>query len=72
MTSSGVLIGVGASLGVDRLLTAMEELKHPWLTGASTPAPVLVLQFDATRLGDYQRIARSLRARSSIHPLRST
>jgi histidyl-tRNA synthetase len=57
-----VLPGVGASLGVDRLLAAMEELKHPWLTGSSTPAPVLVLQFDAARLGDYQRIARSLRA----------
>src|SRR3712207_8857657 len=28
-----VLPGVGASLGVDRLLAAMEKLKHPWLTG---------------------------------------
>jgi histidyl-tRNA synthetase len=57
-----VLPGVGASLGVDRLLAAMEELRHPWLTGSSTPAPVLVLLFDAARLGDYQRIARMLRA----------
>jgi histidyl-tRNA synthetase len=57
-----VLPGVGASLGVDRLLAAMEELKHPWLTGQSTPAQVLVIQFDATRLGDYQRMARELRA----------
>ena len=57
-----VLPGVGASLGVDRLLAAMEELKHPWMSGASTPAPVLVLQFDAGLLGDYQRIARQLRA----------
>jgi histidyl-tRNA synthetase len=57
-----VLPGVGASLGVDRLLAAMEELKHPWLTGQSTPAQVLVLQFDAARLGDYERIARELRA----------
>ncbi|HET6576008.1 MAG TPA: histidine--tRNA ligase [Fimbriiglobus sp.] len=57
-----VLPGVGASLGVDRLLAAMEELKHPWMSGVSTPAPVLVLQFDAARLGDYQRIARELRA----------
>jgi histidyl-tRNA synthetase len=57
-----VLPGVGASLGVDRLLAAMEELKHPWLTGQSTPAQVLVLQFDAARLGDYERVARELRA----------
>ncbi|MBX9624830.1 MAG: histidine--tRNA ligase, partial [Gemmataceae bacterium] len=57
-----VLPGVGASLGVDRLLAAMEELQHPWLTGAATPADVLVVQFDAARLGDYQRVARLLRA----------
>jgi histidyl-tRNA synthetase len=57
-----VLPGVGASLGVDRLLTAMQELKHPWMSGVSTPAEVLVVQFDAARLGDYQRVARELRA----------
>ncbi|MBN9122510.1 MAG: histidine--tRNA ligase [Planctomycetes bacterium] len=57
-----VLPGVGASLGLDRLIAAMEELKHPLLTGQSTPAQVLVVNFDAARLGDYQRIARSLRA----------
>lgn len=56
-----VLPGVGASLGVDRLLAAMEAMQHPWLSGRSTPAQVLVVQFDADRLGDYQRIARSLR-----------
>jgi histidyl-tRNA synthetase len=54
------LPGVGASLGLDRLVAAMEELKL--LPTASTPAPVLVVQFDANRLGDYQRIARRLRA----------
>jgi histidyl-tRNA synthetase len=54
------LPGVGASLGLDRLLAAMEELKL--LPTASTPAPVLVVQFDAARLGDYQRVARLLRA----------
>ena len=57
-----VLPGVGASLGVDRLLTAMDEIKHPWLTGQSTPAQALMLQFDSTRLGDYQRVAKELRA----------
>src|SRR5262249_38821442 len=54
------LPGVGASLGLDRLLAAMEELGR--LEQVSTPAPVLVIQFDAARLGDYQRIARLLRA----------
>jgi len=57
-----VLPGVGASLGLDRLIAAMEELKHPLLTGQSTPAEVLVVQFDAGHLGDYQRVARMLRA----------
>jgi histidyl-tRNA synthetase len=53
------LPGVGASLGLDRLLAAMEEMKL--LPKTSTPAPVLVVQFDAVRLGDYQRLARALR-----------
>ncbi len=57
-----VLPGVGASLGVDRLIAAMEELKHPLLTRQSTPAEVLVVNFDEARLGDYQQIARDLRA----------
>lgn len=54
------LPGVGASLGLDRLLTAMEELQMVQREG--TAAPVLVLQFSADRLGDYQRMARALRA----------
>jgi histidyl-tRNA synthetase len=54
------LPGVGASLGLDRLLAAMEELNL--LPKASTPAPVLVVQFTAERLGEYQKIARELRA----------
>src|SRR5207302_5015382 len=53
-----VLPGVGASLGVDRLITAMEELKPPLLTGQTTPADVPVVPFDAARVGDYQRVAR--------------
>ena len=57
-----VLPGVGASLGVDRLLAALEELKHPWLTGQSTPAQVLVIHFDTARLGEYQKVARDLRS----------
>jgi histidyl-tRNA synthetase len=54
------LPGVGASLGLDRLLAALEQLKA--LEAVSTPAPVLVVQFAADRLGDYQRVARLLRA----------
>ncbi len=55
-----VLPGVGASLGLDRLLAALEELKA--LPDVATPAPVLLVQFDAARLGEYQGMARSLRA----------
>ncbi len=54
------LPGVGASLGLDRLLAAMEELKL--LGTQATPAPVLITQFDASRLGDYLRVGRALRA----------
>ena len=54
------LPGVGASLGLDRLLAAMEELGL--LPRVATPAPVLIVQFSADRLADYQRMARSLRA----------
>jgi histidyl-tRNA synthetase len=54
------LPGVGASLGLDRLLAALEELKL--LAGTSAAAPVLMVQFSAERLGDYQRTARGLRA----------
>ena len=57
-----VLPGVGASLGLDRLIAALEELKHPLMGGQTTPADVLIVQFDAARLGDYQRVARHLRA----------
>jgi histidyl-tRNA synthetase len=55
-----VLPGVGASLGLDRLLAAMEELNL--LPKVAAPAPVLLVQFSADRLGDYQRMARALRA----------
>jgi len=54
------LPGVGASLGLDRLLAALEDLKL--LETVSTPAPVLMVQFDAKFLGRYQRMARELRA----------
>ncbi|MBX3438743.1 MAG: histidine--tRNA ligase family protein, partial [Planctomycetaceae bacterium] len=54
------LPGVGASLGLDRLLAAMAELGR--LQAAATPADVLVVLFDESRAGDYFRVARQLRA----------
>ncbi|HET6425398.1 MAG TPA: histidine--tRNA ligase [Planctomycetaceae bacterium] len=54
------LPGVGASLGLDRLLAAMEELQL--LGNTSTPAQVFIAYFDKDRLGDYQGLARSLRS----------
>ncbi len=57
--TSQTLPGVGASLGLDRLLAAMEELGM--LGTASTPAPVLIVQFAPELLGQYQAMARQLR-----------
>lgn len=54
------LPGVGASLGLDRLLAAMEELKL--VSKVSTPAPVLVVHFDKDKAAEYLRIGRQLRA----------
>ncbi len=54
------LPGVGASLGLDRLLAAMEEMGL--VEKSTTPATVFVTQFDAEHLGDYLRIGRVLRA----------
>jgi len=54
-----LLPGVGASLGLDRLLAAMETLQL--LPKTATPAPVMIVQFSADRLADYFRIGRELR-----------
>jgi histidyl-tRNA synthetase len=54
------LPGVGASLGLDRLLAAMEELGM--VEKVATPAPVFIPYFDECRLHDYLRLAASLRA----------
>lgn len=53
------LPGVGASLGLDRLLDAMGKLNL--LPRSSAPAPVFIVQFAPERLGDYQKMARMLR-----------
>jgi histidyl-tRNA synthetase len=54
------LPGIGASLGLDRLLDAMEDLEM--LADSSTPAQVFIPYFDAAHLGDYLNLAAELRA----------
>jgi histidyl-tRNA synthetase len=58
--TSQQLPGIGGSLGLDRLLAAMEELGM--LGTATTPAEVLIAYFDPSHLHDYLRLAGSLRA----------
>lgn len=54
------LPGIGASLGLDRLLEAMEDLKL--IEPVRTPAEVFIPFFAAARLADYLRLAADLRA----------
>jgi len=54
------LPGVGASLGIDRLLAGLEELGR--LATRETPAEVFLVHFDAAHLDEYVRIAAALRA----------
>jgi uncharacterized protein YlzI (FlbEa/FlbD family) len=54
------LPGIGASLGLDRLLAGMEELGL--LPKVATPAEIFIPYFDAARLHDYLRLAAQLRA----------
>ena len=53
------LPGIGASLGLDRLLAAMESLKM--IPPTRTTADVLVVQFDKSYLDQYLLIAKMLR-----------
>ena len=53
------LPGVGASLGLDRLMAAMEELGL--LQDAATSADVFIVQFSAEALPSYITLARRLR-----------
>jgi histidyl-tRNA synthetase len=53
------LPGVGASLGLDRMLAALEELGRT--QKSSTPAPVLVTMFDSEHLSQYLQMGRTLR-----------
>ncbi len=54
------LPGIGASLGLDRLLAAMEELGM--IEPVATPAEVFIAWFDKNRLHDYLALAAQLRA----------
>ncbi|WZO99170.1 histidine--tRNA ligase [Isosphaeraceae bacterium EP7] len=54
------LPGVGASIGLDRLLALMEEAG--WLKGASTTVPVLVAQFPGVAPSVPVKLATILRA----------
>jgi histidyl-tRNA synthetase len=54
------LPGVGASLGLDRLLSSLKKLGQ--LPATRTPAPVLICMFDAARRNDYLKLAAQLRA----------
>jgi histidyl-tRNA synthetase len=54
------LPGVGASIGVDRLMAAMEELGL--LTGGGSPASLLILCLEESLLGTYHRLAETYRA----------
>lgn len=53
------LPGVGASLGIDRLLAGLEEMGR--LERTETPADIFLAFFDKAHLSDYLRIAASLR-----------
>ena len=53
------LPGIGASLGLDRLLAAMEQLGM--IEQVRTPADILIPFFDKQRLHDYLRLAALLR-----------
>ncbi len=53
------LPGVGASLGLDRLLAALEELGR--LEKIATPAEVFIPYFVESRLGEYLKLAAELR-----------
>ena len=63
------LPGIGASLGLDRLLAAMQELKL--LAEVRTPAEVFIPYFESEQLGFYLQLASWLRAagiRTAVYP----
>lgn len=51
----------GFSIGVSRLLSALQMVKSPIVTGAHKPGPVVVLVMDKDQIAAYQRMVSRLR-----------
>ena len=53
----------GFSIGVSRLLAALQHIRSPIVMGGDAPGPVVVLVMDRdpARIGDYQRMVATLR-----------
>ncbi len=54
------LPGVGSSIGLDRLLAALEELKSPIVSSASS-SDVAIFNSDASLFATYDKVAREMR-----------
>ncbi|MEX0752020.1 MAG: histidine--tRNA ligase [Xanthobacteraceae bacterium] len=52
----------GFSVGVSRLLAALQAIKSPIVAGGMQAGPVVVTVFERDRIADYQRMAQTLRA----------
>ncbi len=52
----------GFSIGVSRLLSALQIVDSPIVAGAREPGPVVVLVMDRDRVADYQALVARLRA----------
>lgn len=52
----------GFSIGVSRLMSALQLTGSPLLKGKAKPGPVVVLVLDRDNIGDYQRLVARLRA----------
>ncbi|HEX2555535.1 MAG TPA: histidine--tRNA ligase [Microvirga sp.] len=51
----------GFSIGVSRLLSALQAVRSPIVSGAAAPGPVVVLVMDRAEVAAYQRMVSSLR-----------
>jgi histidyl-tRNA synthetase len=51
----------GFSIGVSRLLSALQTIRSPLVSGSTQPGPVVVLVMDRDRVADYQRLVAKLR-----------
>jgi histidyl-tRNA synthetase len=51
----------GFSIGVSRLLAALQAIRSPIVSGETQAGPVLVTVFDQSRIADYQKMTQALR-----------